>query len=243
MASTSGLCLLIPSPLPLALMLAASFFVLALGGADIRLCVRRCRALLALIVALFVIQAVFAFRGDPAATPLIAAGSLTIATMEGMLLAATLSLRLLIIVVTAQVLLEGDIRDYLLAFVQMRIPYELAFMTMVGLHFLPLLREEALSVYQCMQLRGVAFKGVGLVQKLKAYAKASLPILVGTLRRADEMSVAMELRGLRAYPRRTSMRRLTLRARDVVAMLLWSLWLAGVAFAVPSLARFISWAV
>jgi energy-coupling factor transport system permease protein len=227
MALTSGACVFSTSPAFLTSMLMVSFLVLAIGGADLWLCLRRCKALIALIASLFVIQSVFAFRGDPTAMPLIAIQGFTVISVEGMLLAAVLSLRLLTIVVTAQILLEGDIRDYLLALVQMRIPYELAFMVMVGLHFLPLLREEAISVYQCMQLRGVAFKGISLPRKVRAYAGISLPILVGTLRRADEMSVAMELRGLRAYPKRTYLRRLSLHAHDVVAMALCSVLVCG----------------
>jgi energy-coupling factor transporter transmembrane protein EcfT len=46
-------------------------------------------------------------------------------------------------------------------------------------------------------------------------------MFVGTLRRADEMSVAMELRGLRAMPGRTYMRRLTMNSVDIATMLIW----------------------
>jgi energy-coupling factor transport system permease protein len=227
MALVSGVGIFITSPIFLALMLATSFFVLVVGGADLRLCLKRCRALFALIAVLFIVQAVFAFRADPDAVPLITIQGFVLVSAQGVLLATTLSLRLLLVVVTAQILLEGDIRDYLLAFVQLRIPYEIAFTVMTGLHFLPLLREEALSVYQCMQLRGVAFKKVSLPKMIRAYGGISLPVLVSTLRRAEEMSMAMELRGLRAYPKRTSLRRLSLRCRDVVIMALWTVWVCG----------------
>jgi energy-coupling factor transport system permease protein len=227
MALASGVCLFFTSLTFLALLLASSFFVLVIGGADLRLCLKRFRALLALIAMLFIIQAVFAFRADPNAVPLITIHGFVVASVQGVLLAATLSLRLLVVIVTAQILLEGDIRDYLLAFVQLHIPYEIAFMVVVGLHFLPLLREEALSVYQCMQLRGVAFRKVSLPKMVGAYRRISLPVLVSTLRRAEEMSVAMELRGLRAYPKRTSLRRLFLRRYDVVVMALWTVWICA----------------
>jgi len=185
-------------------------------------CIYRCRALFAVIAALFVIQSLFAYRADSSATPLLVIEGFTVAYLEGVLLAVMLALRLLVIVLCAQILLCGQTRDYLLALAQMRVPYEICFMTAVGLHFLPILREEAIGIYQAMQLRGVNFRKTALPRRIKSYASLCLPVFVGTLRRADETATAMELRAFRAYPKRTYMRRLRLRCADVVMMLLWT---------------------
>jgi energy-coupling factor transport system permease protein len=212
--SVSGLCFFTEDILLLAAFLLAACLLLAIGGVNAGAVLRRCRPLFIVIASLFVIQSLFsAGRG-----------------VDGVLLAAALSLRLLLVTVSAQALLEGEIRDYMLALVQMKVPYEIAFMVTAGLHFLPILRDEAMNVYWCAQLRGRAFRKVSIPAKIRAYMSICLPILVGTLRRADEMSVAMELRALRAKPGRTSMRRVTLRGVDVCLMALWVLALAAVFF-------------
>jgi energy-coupling factor transport system permease protein len=239
MATVSTLCLLTENLTFLLAALCALFVTLAAGGADFALLRRRCGALFALIASLFVIQALFAspaagesaaetygsiaafLAGNGTDVALIRAGGLSLLHPSGILLASALALRLIIVVVSAQILLEGEVRDYLLAFTQMKLPYELAFMVVMGLHFLPILRDEALNAYYCMQLRGVNFKKSNPVARIKAYAGLCLPMFVGTLRRADEMSVAMELRGLRALPGRTYLRRLTMNGTDTAITILW----------------------
>jgi energy-coupling factor transport system permease protein len=237
MATVSTLCLLTENITFLLAALCALVVTLAVGRADFALLRRRCKTLFILIVSLFVIQSIFAAPavksiaetyGDLAAaiaggsnTALLYPGGFALLHTSGILLAFVLALRLLIVVVSAQILLEGEVRDYILAFTQMKLPYELAFMVVMGLHFLPIFREEALNAYYCMQLRGVDFKKSGPVAKIRAYAGLCLPMLVGTLRRADEMSVAMELRGLRAMPGRTYMRRLTMNGADIATTVIW----------------------
>jgi energy-coupling factor transport system permease protein len=221
MAVSSGFAVATENIVFLVALLALIFFTLAIGDADLGLCFKRCRALFAIIAALFVIQSVFAFRTDPNAVPLLVIANVPIVYAAGLYLAASLALRLLVIVTAAQILLEGEMRDYLLGLVQMRIPYEIAFMTQIALHFLPILREEAISISQCMQLRGVAFHKTGPIRRMKAFAGLCLPVFVGALRRADETSTAMELRAFRACPSRTYMRRLALKDPDVIVMAIW----------------------
>jgi energy-coupling factor transport system permease protein len=204
MATTSTICLLTESISLLLTILCIITATVLIGGATPRRLWNNSKPLLLLIASIFIIQSLFSGKGT-----------------AGVILAAVLSLRLIILVLSAQILLEGEIRDYTLAFTQMHIPYEISFMVTTGLHFLPILREEALNIYHCVQLRGTSFKKTSLPQKLKAYTSICLPILVSTLRKAEEMSIAMETRGLRARPKRTAMRRLTLKSKDIITMILW----------------------
>jgi energy-coupling factor transport system permease protein len=243
MASASTACMLSASLLYDAVILCVLLLTLIIGGADMHRAFARIRALLGLIVLLFIVQVVFGNAGAVAAqsSPMAAAtaapgfssagrlatssltfldGAVTI-HLERILFAALLSARLIIILVAALVLLEGETRDYLLAFVQMRLPYEIAFSVSVGLHFLPILRDEAGSVYRFMQLRGKDFRRMKLAAKVRAYAALCLPVLVGALRRANEMSIAAEIRGFRAMSGRTFMRRLKLSASDIALMLFY----------------------
>ncbi len=142
-----------------------------------------------------------------------------------MMLGAMLCLRLLIFVLSALILLTGQARDYLLGLIQWKVPYEIAYMVMIGLHFFPILREEALDVYYSIQLRGMELKKTSWKNKLKAYLKMSLPVLAGAMERAKDTSISMEARAFRAYPNRTYLRRLKLTPIDVVLMVLFPLLL------------------
>ena len=91
-------------------------------------------------------------------------------------------------------------------------------MVMTAVHFLPILREEALDVYHAVQMRGTEVAKAGVRERLAVYARIALPVVAGALRRAEQVSLAMEARAFRSQPRRTSMRRLTLKARDTTAL-------------------------
>lgn len=123
-------------------------------------------------------------------------------------------LRIIIIIISAMILLSSSERDFLLALVQWKIPYEIAFMVMLGLHFLPILREEALNVYFAVQMRGTELQKISVGQKLKLYTRIMLPILSGAIYRAEQMAIAMEARAFHAYPQRTYRKRLKLKKLD-----------------------------
>ena len=151
-------------------------------------------------------------------------------TDEGLQLGGMLSLRLLILIVSALILLNGEPRDYLLAMAQCRVPYEIAFMVMTGIHFFPILKEESLNVYYSVQLRGTEIKRAGLRRKLDVYLKISLPILVSTIVKAKAMTIAMESRCFRVLPYRTYMRRLVLTKKDILLLILFpALTVLGIA--------------
>ena len=140
-------------------------------------------------------------------------------TLFGQLvLGAMLAIRLLIIIMSALILLAGAPRDYLLAMVQCRMPYELAYMVILAFHFFPILREESQDVYYSIQLRGTELKRVSVMKKLTAFRKMCIPILASAMERAKDTSIAMEARGFRAK-KRTYMRKLKLKKRDVAVMI------------------------
>mgnify|MGYP001248608253 CR=1 FL=1 len=180
---------------------AATVVILAAGGVSLGRQLYQVRGILGMIGFLFVLQWIFG-------------------GMDGLVLAAMLSVRLLIIVMSALILLTGEPRDYLLGMTQWKMPYEIAFMVMTGLHFFPILKEEALDIYYSIQLRGTEMKKTSLKKKLKTYLKISLPILAGAMERAKDTSVAMEARCFRLMPQRTYMRRLRLKARDICVMII-----------------------
>ena len=200
----------------LACLLALTVCVLAVGGVSLGRTLWRVRGALGLMASLFILQCIFNRTGEP----LLCAGGLVLVRRGGVETALAVLLRLLIMLLAALMVLTGEKRDYLLALRQLGLPYEVCFMVMAGLHFLPTLRNEAQDVLCAVQMRGTRVHGAPLRRRLGVYMRVALPIVAGAIRRSEQLSVAMEARAFRSMPGRSSMRRLRMQRHDFV-------WLAG----------------
>lgn len=212
----SGTAMLLSDPVKLLGLLALTLLVLLAAGVSPGRAWGQLRGMLGLLLLLFILQALFNRSGEP----LIVAGGITLLTTEGLRVSAMVTLRLLVIVCSALLVLTGELRDYLLAMTQCRLPYELAFMILAALRFIPMLRAEAADILCAVQMRGCDIKGARLPRKIRIYSGLLLPIVAGAIRRSEEMSLAMEARCFRALPARTYLRRLKFRRWDFV-------WLGG----------------
>jgi len=206
----SSVSLFLQQPAALAALLALAAFILVAGGIKLGLIWDRLRGLFGLVALLFLIQCFFNHSGEP----LLSLAGQSLVTIAGFSTAVLVSLRLLIIILSALIVLSGEARDYLLALTQCKVPYEIAFMVLAALRFIPMLREEAQDVLCAAQLRGLRLKKTGLKNQTGAYISLMLPVVAGAIQRAEQLSIAMEARAFRAYPHRTTMRCLRLRAAD-----------------------------
>ena len=182
------------------------------------------RVILGLIVMLFLLQCLFNRSGEP----VLLLRGFTVVTDLGLQTALTVCLRLVVIILSALIVLTGESRDYLLALTQCKIPYEIAFMVLAALRFLPMLREEASDILCAAQMRGMPLKKSSLKNQAAAYIKVVIPVVAGALRRAENLSIAMEARGFRSRPRRTSMRRLHSNIGDIFYLITFCAALAVV---------------
>ena len=221
---TSTTALIIKAPVALLALLCLVLLILLAGNVKPGLIWTKLRGLFGLIAMLFILQCLFSRSGEP----FLVVSGLTLITDTGFNSAVLVCLRLLIVIMSALVVVVGESRDYLLALTQCKVPYEIAFMVLAALHFLPLLREEAQDVLCAAQMRGLQVKKAGLKKQSAAYISIVIPIVAGAIRRAEQLSIAMEARGFRALPHRTSMRRLRMRASDLVYLTGFCIILAAV---------------
>jgi len=196
--------------LPLVAVLGLVFLLLLLGGIHLRQSISRVQLFFKTILVLFVLQVIFNRGG----APLLAAGGITLLTDQGVTVACTVALRLLIILTSALIVLSGEPRDYLQALIQLRIPYEIAFMTMAALRLLPTLREASRDTFNAVQMRGVRLKKQSPGKAVAIYSRLLIPIIAEAVRRSEQIAVAMEARSFRALPQRTSLYQLTMKKKD-----------------------------
>lgn len=195
----------------LGILLISTALALAMGS-DLRGIVRRLKRLIYLVLVIALVQSLFTNIGEP----ILSIGSLTLLTDYGIKRALEFILRISIVIVSAGILTTSSSRDLVQGLIQMKIPYEIAFMVSIAIRFLPIFREEMLDSMIAIQLRGLDFKKTKLRDKLKIYKYIFLPIVINSILKARELSAAMEMRGFRAYPERTSFRVLKMENSDYI---------------------------
>ncbi len=186
--------------------------LLVLGGGG--LTAARFRRLWPLLLTLLVIQSAFVRVGEP----LLTLGPRTLVTSGGVMVGVSVMVRLLVIISSASLLMAVDPLRLVQGLIQLRVPYELAFMVLLGVRFLPLLAEDIGDALTAVQLRGVNLKEVPAGERLGVYRSIFLPVVVSSVLRAQKTATAMEARAFRAYPRRTYVESLRLTGLDLVIM-------------------------
>jgi energy-coupling factor transport system permease protein len=87
------------------------------------------------------------------------------------------------------------------------IPYKVGFTLTLAFRLVPVFFDAAVSVVQAQRCRGLEFNRGGPVARLRRFVPVIVPVLIGALRRADRMAMALELRGFNSgRPRTTHLR-------------------------------------
>ena len=73
-------------------------------------------------------------------------------------------------------------RDLLLALAQLRVPATLAFMVTTALHFIPVIANEAMTVFRSQRLRGFRYFRLNLFATCRGILNSFRPILAGNTR-------------------------------------------------------------
>jgi energy-coupling factor transport system permease protein len=116
------------------------------------------------------------------------------------------------------------------------VPYKVGFTLTLSFRLVPVFFDAALAVLQAQRCRGLELARGGLVQRLRRFVPILVPVLIGALRRADRMAMALELRGFNSGRPRTTYLRARPGAADAVAGVLLvattalyvGLWASGV---------------
>jgi energy-coupling factor transporter transmembrane protein EcfT len=112
-----------------------------------------------------------------------------------------------------------DARELVRSFTRLGLPFRWGMALTIGLRFIPTFAGVYATVSDAQQARGLILRGRGL-----ARARGMLPILVASfvtaLRASEQLAMTLEARGFGASPRRTTLRDLTMRRADWLALAL-----------------------
>jgi len=196
-----------------------TILAIVISSVPLKYTLKGLKPLLLIIIFASVIN-VFTTKG----TPISNAVPLKYITVEGLILAAKMALRLALIIVsgslltftTTPILLTDGIEKLLNPFKRIGLPaHELAMMMSIALRFIPTLLEETDKIMKAQAARGADFDSGNLVQRAKSFVPVLVPLFISAFRRADELATAMEARCYRGGEGRTRMRQLKFTSVDV----------------------------
>ncbi len=161
------------------------------------------------------IWSVFYSRG----TPLAALPFLPV-TREGILFGLGMATKLSTFLATGALFLSTTrIEEFAYAFTLLGLPYRISFTMTLAFRLVPLFLESAFTVIQAQRCRGLEMSRGRLLQRLRHYVLVLIPVFMGALRRADQMAIALEVRGFNSGRPRTSYQRASWQGGDLLALL------------------------
>ncbi len=175
------------------------------------------KVLLPIVGFLILVQAVFYPGETPLIKPLIPIGKgYGQITLEGILFSILLALRLMaMIIMLPLVSFTTPVQNFALGMVKMGLPYTLAYTMTTALNLVPILQVETGVIVDAQRLRAMqSFEKGKLLDKLRAYPALVTPLVIGSMRRAQLMAVAMDSRAFGATKNRTYLEDITLRTSD-----------------------------
>ena len=168
------------------------------------------KTFLRIFLALMVIQSIF----SPSGKVLLQLGDFEIITTGGLLKGLRFLTLMTIIIIAANIMITVNNREMIQGLIQFKIPYELAFMVSIAIRFLPMFADEIKQILMAIQLRGIEINKISLFKKVKIFLYIFLPLIAGMILKAQRLSMAMETRAFRAYPKRTSFYVLEMKKND-----------------------------
>ncbi len=163
----------------------------------------------------------------PDSLPLL--GGAHVFTVEGLLFGLVVCCRILVPLLAFQlVFMTTETNDIVLGLTRLRVPYRVALLFSTTCRFVPLLLEEFQAIKDAQRLRGIDLDSFGMVRKLVAMGRMLVPLITGSLAKAQAMEIALQARAFTGSPDRTQLHpgRETLtgmeRAMILIALAFWA---------------------
>jgi len=146
----------------------------------------------------------------------------------GMQLACAIWLSTLMTLTTSPLDMVWALEWFLRPLKHLKVPVEeIALLVMLAIRFIPLLFEETDRIIKAQKARGIDIESGGIIRRVKALLPILIPLLQGMLRRADDLAIALTLRGYAPGIQRITSKTITIRAYDLIALCACSaIWVA-----------------
>ena len=96
--------------------------------------------------------------------------------------------------------------------------HQLSMMMSIALRFIPTLMNELDKIILAQKSRGSEISSGSIANRIKAFVPLLIPLFVSAFQRAEDLAIAMEVRGYDTNKQRTSYRRLQWQWQDTLAL-------------------------
>lgn len=147
---------------------------------------------------------------------------------DGLIFAAKMALRLILLVVGSALLtftttpmgLTDGLESLMAPLKVIKFPvHDVAIIMSIALRMIPALMEETDKIVMAQKARGADFDTGNVFRRAKALIPVLIPLFVGAFRRADELALALDARCYNATPERTKYKLLKFGWNDLIATL------------------------
>lgn len=207
------MALIYQDPRVLGILLVLNLLVLALFRVNLLL-LKGFKGFVFMVSGLIIMQSFFIQEGEP----LWQVGEAVLLTTGGIYYGISILLRFLVLACSALLLAGSSPQELVLALVKMRVPYEIAFMVLLGIRFMPVMFEELQNTIHSIQLRGVDLRKVYRRKILRFYTNLFSPMIYSVWQKTEKLSILLEMRGFRRFPDRTYYRDIVLTRTDYLIM-------------------------
>jgi len=160
-------------------------------------------------------------------------------TMEGVVVAVRMALRLVFLVIgtslltltTTPLMLTDGIEKLLKPFEIIKVPsHEIAMMMTIAIRFIPTLSEETEKIMKAQMARGADFETGNILRRAKAMVPILVPLFISAFKRADDLAVAMDSRCYNSGRKRTRMKQMKMTYLDAIASVVMFGFFVGILF-------------
>lgn len=152
--------------------------------------------------------------------PLFRLGPVSSPSVEALLFALAMGLRLIALMVAGIVFLSCTrIEDIACGFQKLGMPYRISFAFSLAFRLTPLFMDTASQIFAAQRARGLDLQQSGLLTRMRGYAAILTPVLFTSLRRAEGLALALEAKGFGRTAERSSIMLYQVSWRDGVLLL------------------------
>ncbi len=139
---------------------------------------------------------------------------------EGVEYGLVLSYRLItLILIMPLFLMTTDVNTMSVGLVKLGLPYKIAYMASTALNMIPSLTEQVNTIMDAQKLRGsMVFEEGKMMDKIKAYPALVVPMVIGAMKKAMLIGVAMDARAFGCDKTRTYVQELKYSKGDITTL-------------------------
>jgi energy-coupling factor transport system permease protein len=161
---------------------------------------KRMKHLIPAVISLTFIQILFRREGN-----VLLQYSVLKITDLGVSYSIIIGLRLLNLILIAGLLFDIPSSNFMLAFKSWHFPYEISFLVTTVIRFIPDYFALFNAYQESLYLRNIDLKRLSLKNKMNVLISLLLPVLINNLNDVKFRAIALDLKGFRLYPQRTSL--------------------------------------